>query len=250
MTLLPFYIFFGLAPSIIWLLFYLRKDHHPEPNRMVIKVFIWGMMFAVIAAVIEIAISELLNTTFGFEKSEDYPFLIFILYNFIGIALVEEFTKYLAVKKTALKSPEFDEPVDAQLYMIISALGFAALENILILLPVKESFPFGQVFKNTLTTSGLRFISSTFLHALISGTLGYFLAMSIYYKKKRWVLIITGLAITSFLHGVYNLSIIKMFEAENLSLIIIPAIIITGLAIFVLYGFKKLNKIKSVCQIK
>lgn len=217
---------------------------------MVIKVFFYGMVFAVLAAIVEIAISELLNMTLGIKKSEEYPFLILILYNFIGIAFVEEFTKYFVVKKMVIKSSEFDEPVDAQLYMIISALGFAALENILILLPVNETLFFSQAFKDTLTISSLRFISTTFLHALCSGTLGYFLAMAIFFPKKRKRLLLAGLSIASFLHGLYNFSIIKMFETENLNFIIIPVITLAGLAVFVLYGFKKLNKVKSVCDIR
>ena len=53
---MPFsiYIIFGLAPSIIWLLFYLRKDSHPESNRMVLKIFFYGMLAALPAVFLEI----------------------------------------------------------------------------------------------------------------------------------------------------------------------------------------------------
>jgi RsiW-degrading membrane proteinase PrsW (M82 family) len=36
------------------------------------------------------------------------------------------------VRLKALRDPEFDEPIDAMLYMIIVALGFATIENILV----------------------------------------------------------------------------------------------------------------------
>ncbi len=42
----PIYIFFGLAPSFIWLLFFLRKDAHPESNPMILKIFFYGMLAA------------------------------------------------------------------------------------------------------------------------------------------------------------------------------------------------------------
>jgi len=44
---------FGLAPSIIWLLFFLRKDVHPESNRMIILVFLLGMAVAPLTALFE-----------------------------------------------------------------------------------------------------------------------------------------------------------------------------------------------------
>jgi len=47
------YIFLGLAPSIIWLLFYLRRDVHPEPKSEVIKVFFYGMLVALGAIFLE-----------------------------------------------------------------------------------------------------------------------------------------------------------------------------------------------------
>lgn len=240
----PIYILFGLAPSFIWLLFYLRKDAHPESNRMILKIFSYGMIIAVIAALVEIGISK---TFFIVDVSqiENYSALFFILYNFLGIAFVEEFLKYLVVKQKVLNNPEFDEPVDALLYMIIVALGFAALENILVLLPSEKSIFF---VKALLFTSAIRFIGATFLHALCSGILGYFLALSIYENKKRTILIVLGLALATILHGLYNLSIIKM--EINHKLVFIPIIILIGLAFFVSYGFKRLKKIDSICKIK
>ena len=77
----PIYIFFGLAPSVIWLLFYLRKDVHPESNKMILKIFLYGMIIAVIAAFVEISISEsffVMND----KEIESYSFLYFLLYNF------------------------------------------------------------------------------------------------------------------------------------------------------------------------
>ena len=67
-------IILGLAPGIIWLLFYLRKDSHPESNRMIIKIFFYGMMITLLAALSEIGIASYLN------KLNLPPILIFILY--------------------------------------------------------------------------------------------------------------------------------------------------------------------------
>ena len=237
-------IFFGLAPSFIWLLFFLRKDSHPESNRMIIKIFFYGMLITFPAALIEMGISaSLIELNFS-------PIFISLLYWFIGVALIEEGLKYLVIREKVIRSPEFDEPVDAMLYMIIAALGFAALENILVLLPL-----LGEPFFETMFISIYRFIGATFLHALCSATVGYFLALSFFETKKRFWLITTGLTIATLLHGIYNLSIIKAGEAveqtaQGLYFILIPIIILIGLAFFVSFGFRKLKKTVSVCKIK
>ncbi len=49
----PLYIFLGILPSIIWLLYYLKKDTHPEPRLMILKIFFWGMLSALPAIFIE-----------------------------------------------------------------------------------------------------------------------------------------------------------------------------------------------------
>jgi RsiW-degrading membrane proteinase PrsW (M82 family) len=116
----PFYIFFGVLPSIIWLLFYLRKDAHPESNRMILRVFFSGMLIAVPTVFIELGFLE------EIEKLSFSPFWLSILKIFVAVALIEELLKYLLVKINVLGHHEFDEPLDTMLYMIIAALGFAA----------------------------------------------------------------------------------------------------------------------------
>jgi len=245
-------LFFGIIPSIIWLLFYLRKDANPESNQMILKVFLYGMVATGPAALIELGIAEELN------RLNFSSFLISLVYIFIGIALVEEILKYLVFKGKVERSSELDEPLDIMLYMIISALGFAALENILVLLSLSPPF----IFLKTLSISIIRFISATFLHALCSGAFGFFLAFSFFQPKKRVKLFLAGITMATLLHGLYNFSIIKIEtsltageEAEvsrNLGnpilYFFIIIFILLGLAIFVSWGFKKLKKLKSVCQ--
>lgn len=232
------FLIFGLAPSIIWLLFFLRKDVHPEPKGQVIKIFFYGILAAIITALIEIGIGR------GVSKINLPRDLISFLYIFFGIALIEEVLKYLVVKRKVLSSPEFDEPIDAMLYMIISALGFASLENILIFLSSEVLFlPIGE----TLILASFRFISATFLHALCSGLIGYFLALSFFEIKSRNKLLIEGIFLATTLHGIYNFSIIKI--EGNLSFVI-PIIILISSAFAVSSGFRKLEKMASVCKIK
>ena len=217
---------FGLLPSFIWLLFYLRKDVHPESNKQVLEVFLYGMIAAFCAIFIETMFKEVLA-----PKS--------ILYIFIGGALVEEYLKYFVVRFEILKNPELDEPFDVMLYMIISALGFAALENILIL---SKYHPILEL-SNTLNITTWRFLTATFLHTLCSGIFGYFLALSFFNLKNRKKIFLVGLFLASVLHGLYNLFIIK--GDGWTSILFLP---IT--AIFILICCKKLKKLKGICIIK
>ncbi len=231
----PILIFFSLAPSVIWLLFFLRKDSHPESNRMILKIFFYGMLATVPTALIELGFFEKVNPL------HLPPLLFAVLYAFLGISLVEEILKYLIVKKMVLGHHEFDEPVDTMLYMIIAALGFAALENLLIFLPMNINF---QLFQ-TAFISVFRFIGATFLHALCSGLIGYYLALSFLESKNRFKLATKGIIIATLLHGLYDLSIM---EVEGGLKFLMPMIILLGLTVFVSLGFKKVKTLKSVCK--
>jgi len=196
-----------------------------------LKVFFYGMLIAFAAIFLEI----------GFKKISSN----LLLYLFVGGALVEEYLKYLVVKLEVLRSSELDEPIDIMLYMIIAGLGFAALENILILI---NYHPFLQLPK-TLEIIILRFLTATFLHALCSGIVGYFLAISFFNLKKQKKFLLMGLGIAIALHGSYNLSIIKIDDWKKFISPVIILIILIGAAWFVSLGFKKLKRLKSICKV-
>jgi RsiW-degrading membrane proteinase PrsW (M82 family) len=203
---------------------------------MVLKIFLYGMLIALPTALIELGISE---ETKSLALS---PFALSIVNIFLGVALIEEFLKYLVVREKVLKHHEFDEPLDTMLYMVISALGFAASENILIFFNLNQA----SFLHAAIEVSASRFISATFLHALCSGAFGYFLALSFYDQKNKMKFTVLGLGISVLLHGLYNFSIMKM---EGSLKFFIPLVILVVLAIFVSLGFNKLKKIKSVCKI-
>jgi len=221
------------------------------------------MAAAIIAAAVEIGIELSAGFFASLSKIEidSFSFLIFLIYHLLVIALVEELAKFFIVRQKVINNKEFDEPPDAMLYMIITALGFAALENLLYLSPLLLPSWFPETARLSLVqaalVTGFRFIGATFLHALASGLIGYFLAYSIFFPKRKYLLITTGIIIASILHGLFNISIIGLgigVENESPILIIISIafliIILSSLAIFVSVGFKKLKRIASVCKIK
>ncbi len=168
----PLYVFFGILPSFLWLQFYLKKDVRPEPKLMVLKIFFYGMLTTIPAVFLEtVFLREIGNLNYS---------LHFLFVSFLLVAFVEEVLKFLVVKFSVLNDPEFNEPVDAMIYMIVAALGFAAGENILILLPLKSFF-----LSQIIGVSLLRFLWATFLHALSAAVIGFFLGLSFFEKEQH-----------------------------------------------------------------
>src|SRR3989344_2683483 len=117
----------GFIPSLAWLSYYLRKDCHPEPRYLIARVFFMGILIAPLAVLAQWLFSQIgLTFSASFSISDSIVF-------FIIAAFIEETVKFLAVKYTVLHNSKFDEPVDAMIYMIIAGLGFAAVENILVM---------------------------------------------------------------------------------------------------------------------
>jgi RsiW-degrading membrane proteinase PrsW (M82 family) len=235
------YILFGFFPSIAWLLFYLRADAHPEPKKEILAVFFLGAVSTIPAIILEVLLVNLFRNLGWSDLATA------ILVNVIGVAFIEEVVKYMAVwirEQQINQNRQLDEPVDMIIYMIVSALGFAAVENLMFLLPIVQ-------MNLAMITSLFRALSAILLHTLCSGTVGYFLALSFCDRQRKSRLLIQGILIASFLHGLYNLFIMKSGESEAAIIYLyIPLFILAGLAVFLYAGFKKLKKMGSVCQIK
>lgn len=194
----------GFAPSLLWLTFYLRNDCHPEPKYLLIKAFLMGIIISPLAVLLQLGFSEL-RTVFNFEfLYQGTP--VFFLWS----SLVEEFLKFLAVYLVVVRNPEFDEPVDGMIYMITAALGFAAIENVLVMFNL---IPNGA--EMALNTLALRFVGATLLHALASGFTGYFLAMSWFFQEHKKKLIFFGLTLATLFHGTFNMLIVFAQESAN-----------------------------------
>jgi len=234
------YIIFGVLPSLIWLSYYLRKDAHPEPKKMILKIFLWGALITLPVFFVQIGLKFIL------DKISTDSLAYELIYWFLIIAFSEEFFKYLVIRIKIINSPHLDEPLDVMLYMVIVALGFAALENILYLFAPAGQMSFNQIIGRTLIIDFIRFIGATFLHTLSSAIVGYSLAISFYEVKTKHISLALGILTATVLHGLYNFSIITLSGYMKLA---IPAVIILTLAFIVFSNFEKIKKMKSVCKI-
>ena len=234
------YIIFGILPSLVWMFYYLRQDLHPEPKKKILQIFFWGVVATVPVFFVQMGLQYLLQqfnlTSLAYN----------LIYWFLIIALSEELFIYLVIKFKVINSPDLDEPLDLMLYMVVSALGFAALENVLYLFSPLGHITFTQVIDRTLVISFIRFIGATFLHTLSSAVIGLSLAISFYEVKKRYLILFLGVVIATLLHGFYDFSIMTL---DGYAKIAIPVVIILTLALIVFSGFEKLKTMMGICKI-
>ena len=181
----------GIIPSLLWLWFWLKEEEKPEPKLLLTIIFIMGMAAVVIAFPIEKFILAHLN-------SQTVQIILW--------SSVEEILKYLAVLIVIYKTNNDREPIDWPIYLITAALGFAALENMLFLVK-----PFGiNQATVALLTGQLRFLGSTLLHTVASGTIGIAIGISFFmdnFKKKTFLLV--GFLLAIALHSTFNFFIIR-----------------------------------------
>lgn len=182
----------GILPALFWLWFWRHEDRlHPEPRGLILLAFLAGMLATTLAYPIEkgIATHILANDLV----------LLFLW------AVTEEVLKFGAIYVVALRSKYFDEPIDAVIYFITIALGFAALENAMFLLnPIGD----GDALA-TILLGNFRFMGATLLHVAASGLVGVMLAFAFYETRaKRFHASMLGLALAIALHTLFNFSII------------------------------------------
>lgn len=186
----------GLIPSLVWLYFFSQKDCHPEPKNLLAQTFLMGIIISPVAILLQFGFAQFASTVVGISQAAIQN----TSYFFLWAAVVEEAIKFYAVRMLIMRNPEFDEPIDAMIYMITAGLGFAAMENILVMFRV---FPDGT--QATLATWALRFTGATLLHALSSGLLGYFLAMSWFFRDHKEKLVVIGLIMATVFHFTFNI---------------------------------------------
>ncbi len=220
-------ILLGLLPSFAWLVFFLKEDEHSEPKKMIAKVFIAGALMTIFVAAIQFSLQKIFVS---FSAS------------FFLFAVIEEIFKFLTVYLVVRKSRFFDEPIDAMIYMITPALGFAMVENIAVALSISN-------IQEAIGAMMLRFVGATLLHALTSGIVGYYWAKSLVLKNLpagrqgqflavgRCSLIIKGFVFASLLHMIFNYLILISKE----QILIYPTIFLIIIALFVFWDFEKVK---------
>jgi protease PrsW len=204
----------GFIPSIIWLLFWLREDAHPEPKRILIKAFCYGMLSVPFAIAFELwALNVTGYSDFIMLVSDAKNYGGEIFFMLIGVtilwAVIEEVMKFVFGSRE-LAQKEDNEPIDPVIYMVTAALGFAALENVLFIMSPLLS---GELAQATMAAHQ-RFMGATLLHVLASGLIGLSIGYTFYRSRIVKIVAITlGACGAAALHAAFNIFII-LYESR------------------------------------
>lgn len=209
----------AITPGVAFgLIFYLFDRHDREPIRVLLKVFVLGIISVIPTIIVENLLMSF--NIFGGVLGAFYT-------AFIVAGFTEEFMKRRVVLKSVFYNPVFNEKLDGIVYCVMSALGFATIENIMYVV-----FRFSDV-----ESIGLyRAILSVPAHMLFAVTMGYYLSLAkfsstleqqrYYYKKS--------LSVPVILHGIFDF--ILMSGIQLLMLLFIPFV-----AYLWVTNLKKLN---------
>ncbi len=220
----------GILPALLWLWFWLKEDNlHPEPRLLIFLAFIGGMISVAL-------VLPLQKWTLNLLDGSTIPYAVSLKYTIW--AGIEEIIKLLVVYFIALRSRFLDEPVDAMIYLITAALGFAAMENAFFILKPIETGDAIQAF----ISGNMRFIGATLLHVIASASIGFCIALTFY--KSKWLKkfsVFCGVILATTLHTAFNLFII---ESSGMDTFKVFASVWVGV-IFLLLFFEKARSIDS-----
>lgn len=235
-----FAILVAFIPAFAWFFFFLKEDIHPEPRRLLTYTFGLGALASVPVLGFQIVYQ-------GVASAASANPAVFI----VGFALIEEIFKFLAAYFAVRRDPAFDEPIDAMIYMVVAALGFATVENVFIAGDAISALRAGESFLSSsglFSTLILRFVGATLLHALASGLVGYYWARGRALLRPAPVAgrdagavggpLVFGLAIATAVHAVFNY-LVYTFQATN---ILYPSLFLVFAAFFVLSDFERLKR--------
>lgn len=195
----------GLIPALFWVWFWLKEDkRRPEPMWLIFISFIAGMAVVPVTLPLQKLACDVYQSGVC-QPAGDNLIVVWVI--------LEEILKYAAALIVVFWHSAVDEPIDLIIYLIVIALGFAALENTLFIFNLLSS----GLVDDSILTGNFRFIGPTLLHVLSSATVGVFLAFAFYksaFKKICYGMV--GLFIAIVLHAIFNFFIMNGNGGESI----------------------------------
>ncbi len=179
------YLILALAPVVALILYiYYRDKHDREPVDLLLKVFFFGMLSIIPAALIESKLglksdTSIVNTAYT---------------TFLIIAGAEEGCKYLFMRWAVYYKKAFNEPFDGIVYCVMASMGFAALENVMYI--YNSDSP--------MSTALLRMLTAIPAHFTFAVIMGYYVGMAKFKPANKLFYTLMGIGGAMFFHGVYD----------------------------------------------
>ena len=218
----------ALVPTILLLIYILKKDTKAEPAGKIWKAILLGVATVLPVVFIETFISSVL---FG-EGGEASSFISHCVDAFVVASIPEESFKLLALWLVLRKNPYFDEHFDGIVYSVCVGLGFATIENV-----------FYVVGDDSWATVGIaRAIFSVPGHYAFAVLMGYYYSQYHFVKRSflNWISI---WAVPVVAHGIYDAIVMNIGINDYL---ILP---IFALLIFFCVKMHKMCQKKILAQL-
>ena len=220
----------AILPVILICTYIYTKDRNKEPGLLLAKLFLLGIASCFLVLMMSGILFKIVP--FMDKDTSNMTFFEIMAYSFIGVALIEEFCKWLMTYFGAYKAKEYDEVYDGIVYAVYVALGFAFFENIL------------YVFGNSSIMVGIsRGILAVPGHACDAVFMGYYLSLAKVYeqqgnKKLEKRNIILSIVVPTILHGIYDFC---LFSHIDLFLIVFLVFVVT----IYCFSLKKIKQLSS-----
>ena len=193
MTRLIWYVLLFLLsciPGYFLLKYIYDKDTVEKESKSILtRCFCYGIASVFLAVMLEYFIDIPIESLFCKSK------LYYVIHCFIGIALMEEGSKYLVLRLITWKNKEFNYIFDAVVYAAFISLGFATFENVL------------YVISGGGSVAILRAVSSVPAHFFFSIYMGLFYGISkreCVKERNNTKYIVLTILIPTLVHGVYD----------------------------------------------
>jgi RsiW-degrading membrane proteinase PrsW (M82 family) len=179
----------ALVPALLWLLFFLAQNRkHPEPKRIVLRVFFFSAIAASGAGI------RLVDELFKLETwlpQDLWPRLLALI---LIIGFSQEFLKYLVVRYTVFTTEDYLERTDGILYGIVAGLGYATALNMNYVLSNQGVLLF---------VGSMHMVVTALAQAGFSAVGGYFLAGAKFGEKPIWWMP-SGIILAAVLNGTFT----------------------------------------------
>ncbi|MBQ9922545.1 MAG: PrsW family intramembrane metalloprotease [Clostridia bacterium] len=175
----------ALVPAIaLGAYVYIKDRAEKEPVPLLIGLFLSGIAIIPFVLLVSGPLSALIEGIFipfateteaGYELN-NFLFIIYTAFDtFIGVALVEEGFKWLALLLITKKSKNFNSLFDGVIYAVFVSLGFAAAENVM------------YVLQNGMGNAVMRAVTAVPGHVFDAVIMGYFYSLwKIYSTADRY----------------------------------------------------------------
>lgn len=205
---------------LIWYV-YQQDKIEKEPTELLVRLAFFGALGVFLAMIVE---NVLINYIISPILGKGTVFLL--VENFIGVALVEEWVKFRALKNRTWNHPAFDYRFDAVVYAVAAGMGFAILENVF------------YVFENGMDVAIMRAFTSLPGHCIFAIYMGCYYGEAKLCEKRGNIAgmnanLRNALWVPTLIHGAYDFCL-----TENGSYLLL------FFALVIYYDIKAYKKLK------